>query len=46
MDPEKLVGLVFNGDDQPLSRRYRSYYGYADAAAASGWLAPLRRLLR
>jgi len=46
MDPEKLVGLVFNGDDEPLSRRYRSYYGYADEAPGSGWLAPLRRLLR
>ena len=46
MDPEKLVGLVFNGDDQPLSRRYRSYYGYADQGSGSGWLAGLRRLLR
>jgi capsular exopolysaccharide synthesis family protein len=33
LDPEKVVGIVFNGDDQPLSRRYRYYYNYAAAPA-------------
>ena len=45
MEPEKLVGLVFNGDDQPLTRRYRAYYGYGEPAAGSGWRGALRRLL-
>ena len=34
MDPEKVVGIVFNGDDQPLSRRYRYYYDYGAVPAA------------
>lgn len=28
MDPDKVVGIVYNGDDLPLSRRHRSYYSY------------------
>jgi len=31
MDPTKLIGIVFNGDDRPLSGYYgyySSYYGY------------------
>jgi polysaccharide biosynthesis transport protein len=28
MEPDKVVGIIFNGDDQPLARRYRSYYNY------------------
>jgi capsular exopolysaccharide synthesis family protein len=27
LDPSKVIGLVFNGDDRPLAR-YSSYYGY------------------
>ncbi|MBI4011595.1 MAG: CpsD/CapB family tyrosine-protein kinase [Candidatus Rokubacteria bacterium] len=27
MDPAKVVGLVFNGDDRPLRRPYREAYG-------------------
>ena len=27
VDPAKTIGLVFNGDDRPLSP-YSSYYGY------------------
>jgi capsular exopolysaccharide synthesis family protein len=27
LDPAKLIGFVFNGDDRPLTR-YSSYYGY------------------
>jgi capsular exopolysaccharide synthesis family protein len=46
MEPEKLVGLVFNGDDQPLTRRYRAYYGYGEQAAGTGWRGALRWLLR
>lgn len=30
LDHAKLIGLVFNGDDRPLSRYYR-YYDYYDA---------------
>lgn len=37
MDPAKVVGLVFNGDDRPLSGYYRSAYGlgYGDAYGAA-----------
>lgn len=28
MDPTKLIGIVFNGDDRPLAGYYGSYYGY------------------
>jgi len=28
MDPTKLIGIVFNGDDRPLSGYYGYYYGY------------------
>jgi Mrp family chromosome partitioning ATPase len=31
MNPEKVVGIVYNGDDLPLSRQYRSYYSYGDS---------------
>ncbi len=31
MDPEKVLGLVYNGDDLALSRQYRSYYSYGEA---------------
>jgi len=30
LDPEKVVGVVFNGDDRPLSPYY-GYYGYSDS---------------
>ncbi len=39
-DPEKLIGIVFNGDDRPLfgySKYYRSYYGRPARAGRSTW---------
>ncbi len=30
LDPKKVVGIVYNGDDLPLSRRHRSYYSYGE----------------
>jgi capsular exopolysaccharide synthesis family protein len=39
MDPQKVVGIVFNGDDMLQSRRYGSYYSYAEAAPAPGFWA-------
>ena len=47
LDPGKVLGLVFNGDDRPFSR-YSSYYGYygykADTTPSSsrGWFERLR----
>lgn len=41
LDPEKVVGLVYNGDDLPLSRQYRSYYGYGEPAPRPGFWASL-----
>lgn len=41
MDPEKVIGLVFNGDDQPFSRRYRYYYSYGKSAPQPGFWAAL-----
>jgi capsular exopolysaccharide synthesis family protein len=37
LDPEKVVGLVYNGDDEPLSRRYRYYYSYGETAPQPGF---------
>ena len=31
LDPEKVIGLVLNGDDRPYSGYYGSYYGYGRA---------------
>jgi Mrp family chromosome partitioning ATPase len=28
MDPAKVIGIVFNGDDRPLHGYYGDYYGY------------------
>lgn len=36
MDPDKVVGIVYNGDDLPLSRRHRSYYSYGEPVAKPG----------
>ena len=33
LNPSKLIGLVFNGDDHPLSRNYGSYYGYGRSSS-------------
>ncbi len=41
LGPEKVVGIVFNGDDQPLSRRYRSYYAYGEPTPRPGFWASL-----
>jgi hypothetical protein len=35
MAPAKIVGLVFNGDDRPLSRYYGSYGG-AEGGSRNG----------
>jgi len=41
MDPGKVIGIVFNGDDRPLSRYYGYYYGYGhrgqDGRRGNGW---------
>ena len=36
IDPAKLVGLVFNGDDRPIARYYDYYPGRGAAARAAG----------
>lgn len=36
LNPSKLVGLVFNGDDRPLSRHYGGYYGYGYGSSGAG----------
>ena len=41
LDPEKVVGIVYNGDDQPLSLRYRYYYNYGQDAPKPGFWASL-----
>lgn len=33
LDPDRLLGIVFNRDDQPLSGYHRYYYGYARSTA-------------
>ena len=43
IDPAKLMGLVFNGDDRPYSS-YRAYYegaGKVSAGSRPGWLRSL-----
>lgn len=34
MDADKVVGIVYNGDDLPLSGQYRSYYSYGEPGSA------------
>jgi len=41
MDPDKVVGIVYNGDDLPLSGGYRSYYSYGEPSPKSGLWASL-----
>lgn len=41
LDPAKVVGLIYNGDDLPLSRRYRYYYSYGEPAPKPGFWAAL-----
>lgn len=41
LDPEKVVGLIYNGDDLPLSRRYRYYYSYGEPVPKPGFWAAL-----
>jgi receptor protein-tyrosine kinase/non-specific protein-tyrosine kinase len=41
LDPEKVVGIVYNGDDLPLSRRYRNYYSYGEPEPRAGFWASL-----
>lgn len=36
MDESKVVGIVYNGDDLPLSSSYRSYYSYGEPAPKPG----------
>lgn len=44
MDPEKVVGIVYNGDDEPLSRRYRDYYHYGEPEPKPGFWSSLLRV--
>jgi protein-tyrosine kinase len=37
MDPTKVIGIVFNGDDRPLSGYYGHYYGYGRSNRRGGW---------
>ena len=42
MEPEKIIGLVFNGDERPLSGYpygdgYRYGYGQSTNGSAAGW---------
>jgi capsular exopolysaccharide synthesis family protein len=32
MDPAKVLGIIYNGDDLPISRRHRYYYSYGQPA--------------
>ena len=49
LDPAKLVGLVFNGEERPITRHYHYYPGHHPAPetagrnghAGRGWLAAL-----
>jgi len=42
LPPEKVIGIVFNGDDQPLSGPYRHYYNYyAEPRPKPGFWASL-----
>jgi capsular exopolysaccharide synthesis family protein len=41
MDPQKVVGIVYNGDDEPLSRRYRYYHSYGEPEPKPGFWASL-----
>lgn len=38
MDPQKVVGIVYNGDDLPLLNRHRAYYSYGERGSAPGRL--------
>jgi capsular exopolysaccharide synthesis family protein len=46
LEPDKVVGVVFNGDDRPFSGYYGRYYGYGrarDAGREGWWDRPARR---
>jgi capsular exopolysaccharide synthesis family protein len=48
LDPEKILGIVFNADERPLAGyfgRYQGYYGYHQRSANSHrwWRFPWRR---
>jgi protein-tyrosine kinase len=44
VDPTKVIGIVFNGDDRPLSGRYGYYRHYynSEARHASWWRRALK----
>jgi Mrp family chromosome partitioning ATPase len=53
LDEEKLLGIVFNADDRPLSGyfgRYEGYYGYhqrhGEGEGGNRWRWPWRRAPR
>ena len=53
LDEAKVLGIVFNADDRPLSGyfgRYQGYYGYhqghSENGGRSGWRWPWRRAAR
>ena len=37
MDPAKVVGLIFNGDDRPISRYYYPYGPSANGNGIERW---------
>jgi Mrp family chromosome partitioning ATPase len=48
VDPGKIIGLLFNGDDQALSGSYSGYYarGSSENGHTGGWLARTVRTAR
>lgn len=47
VEPAKLVGVVFNGDERPLSASYGYYYTYRRASGRrAGWWAPMVERIR
>jgi capsular exopolysaccharide synthesis family protein len=47
LEPGKVVGLVFNGDERPLSGYYGYYYAYSqfpDHARTGGWGRVMRKM--
>src|SRR2546427_187553 len=44
LDPAKVIGIVFNGDDRPLSGYYGYYYGYYGRRGRPGRRGDRRRI--
>jgi capsular exopolysaccharide synthesis family protein len=41
LNADKVVGIIYNGDDLPMSRSYRSYYSYGQPSPKQGPLSSL-----